>query len=133
MVRYPSLYQINTRVWLRELSDRLGRAATLADIPDVFLDQVAGLGFDYVWFLGLWQTGSAGRQVSLSHSDWLQEFQATLPGFTEADVSGSPFAVTGYTLHQDFGQEADLVSLKERLQPGKPQAHRGLRPQPHRP
>ena len=115
MVRYPSLYQINTRVWLRELSDRLGRPATLADIPDAFLDQVAAQGFDYVWFLGLWQTGSAGRQVSLSHSDWLKEFQATLPGFTEADVSGSPFAVTGYTLHRDFGREADLFSLKERL------------------
>ena len=62
MVRYPALYQINTRVWLRELSDHLGRAATLADIPDDFLDQVASLGFDYVWFLGLWQTGPAGRQ-----------------------------------------------------------------------
>ena len=115
MVRYPSLYQINTRVWLRELSDTLGRPATLADIPDDFLDQVAAQGFDYVWFLGLWQTGSAGREVSLSHPEWLQEFQATLPDFTEADVSGSPFAVTGYTLHRDFGQEADLIGLKERL------------------
>ena len=93
----------------------MGRPATLADIPDAFLDQVAAQGFDYVWFLGLWQTGPAGRQVSLSHPEWLQEFQATLPDFTEADVSGSPFAVTGYTLHRDFGQEADLFSLKERL------------------
>jgi glycosidase len=119
MVRYPSLYQVNTRVWLRELSDRLGRTATLADIPDAFLDQVAALGFDYVWFLGLWQTGQAGREVSLSHHEWLQEFQATLPGFTEADISGSPFAVTGYTLHKDFGLEADLISLKKRLQKRK--------------
>jgi glycosidase len=115
MTFYPSLYQINARVWLRELSDRLGRAATLANISDAFLDQVAALGFDYVWFLGLWQTGPAGRQVSLSHPEWLQEFRATLPDFTEADVSGSPFAVTGYTLHRDFGEEADLFSLKERL------------------
>jgi glycosidase len=119
MVRYPSLYQVNTRVWLRELSDRLGRAAKLADIPDDFLDKVAALGFDYLWFLGLWQTGQAGREVSLSHHEWLQEFQATLPGFTEADISGSPFAVTGYTLHKDFGPEADLVSLKKRLQKRK--------------
>jgi glycosidase len=115
MMRYPSLYQINTRVWLRELSDRLGRPATLADIPDEFLNQIGSLGFDYVWFLGLWQTGAAGRQVSLSHPEWLQEFQATLPDFTDADVSGSPFAVTGYTLHRDFGQEAFLLNLKERL------------------
>ena len=116
MVLYPSLYQINTRVWLRDLADDLGRAATLADIPDEFLDQVASQGFDFVWFLGLWQTGPAGREVSLSHPEWLKEFQATLPDISEDDVSGSPFAVTGYTLHRDFGQEADLLGLKQRLQ-----------------
>ncbi len=32
---YPSLYQINTRVWLMALSQALGRPATLDDIPDV--------------------------------------------------------------------------------------------------
>ncbi len=32
--RYPSLYQINTRVRLTELSRALGRPATLDDIPD---------------------------------------------------------------------------------------------------
>ena len=30
----PSLYQINTRVWLTELSHKLGRPATLDDIPE---------------------------------------------------------------------------------------------------
>jgi hypothetical protein len=59
------------------------RPANLADIPDEFLDQVAALGFDYVWFLGLWQTGSGGRQVSLSYPEWLKEFQATLPDFSK--------------------------------------------------
>ena len=32
--QYPSLYQINTRVWLRDLSRTLGRQATLDDISD---------------------------------------------------------------------------------------------------
>ncbi len=32
--KYPSLYQINTRVWLTELSEELARPATLDDIPD---------------------------------------------------------------------------------------------------
>ena len=116
MALYPSLYQIDTRVWLRELATPLGRPATLADIPDAWLDQVAAQGFDYVWFLGLWQTGPAGREVSLRHPEWLMEFQTTLPDFTEADVSGSPFAVQGYTLHRDFGPESDLLGLKQRLQ-----------------
>ncbi|HSO71041.1 MAG TPA: alpha-amylase family glycosyl hydrolase [Thermodesulfobacteriota bacterium] len=119
MALYPSLYQINTRVWLRELSSTLGRPATLADIPDSFLDRIASMGFDYVWFLGLWQTGPAGRLVSLSRPEWLQEYQATLLDFTEADVCGSPFAVTCYSLHRDFSPEAELLRLKERLRKRK--------------
>jgi hypothetical protein len=39
--RYPSLYQINTRVWSTELSRNLGRPATLDGIPDAELDRLA--------------------------------------------------------------------------------------------
>ena len=39
-VRYPALYQINTRVWLTELSRALGKRATLDDVPDTELDLV---------------------------------------------------------------------------------------------
>lgn len=116
MARHPALYQINTRVWLRELDSLGERPATLADIPDRALDHIASLGFDYIWFLGLWQTGPAGRLVSLSRADRLQEFRAALPDFTEADVTGSPFAVAGYTLHRDFGDWTAIVHLRERLQ-----------------
>ena len=31
---HPLLYEINTRCWLRELSERLGRHVTLADVPE---------------------------------------------------------------------------------------------------
>jgi hypothetical protein len=41
---YPSLYQLNTRVWLTERSRALGRPATLDDMPDAELDGVPGGG-----------------------------------------------------------------------------------------
>jgi len=44
----PALYQINTRVWLTELSKSLGRPVTLDDIPDAELDRLAELGFDWI-------------------------------------------------------------------------------------
>jgi hypothetical protein len=75
---YPSLYQINTRVWLTELSRALGKRATLDDIPDAELDRLAELGFDWVWFLSVWQTGPAAQQVSRSNAGWRKEFQETL-------------------------------------------------------
>ncbi len=77
--RYPALYQVNTRVWLTELSRALGRAATLDDVPDAELDRLAGLGFDWVWFLSVWQTGRAGQRVSRAHAEWRREFEETLP------------------------------------------------------
>ena len=45
-IKYPSLYQLNTRVWLTELGEALGRKATLDDVPDQALDQFAEMGFD---------------------------------------------------------------------------------------
>jgi hypothetical protein len=40
--RYPSLFQINTRVWLTQLPRDLRRRATLDDIPDVELVLICG-------------------------------------------------------------------------------------------
>lgn len=112
---YPSLYQINTRVWLQELSKDLGRPATLDDIPDEALDRIARAGFDWVWFLGLWQTGDAGRSISAGHPQWRQEFLELLPDLKDEDICGSPFAIQSYTLHADFGGAKSLSRLRRRL------------------
>src|SRR2546427_10450180 len=114
--RYPALYQINTRVWLTDLSRTLGRPTTLDDIPDSELDRLASLGFDSVWFLSVWQTGLAAQQVSRTNPEWRREFQETLPDLREQDISGSGFAITDYTVHADLGGDAALARLRERLQ-----------------
>jgi len=111
----PSLYQINTRVWLTELSRALGRPAALDDVPDAKLDRLAAMGFDWVWMLSVWQTGLAGQQVSRHHREWRQEFEATLPDLQEEDIAGSGFAITGYTVHQALGGDAALARLRKRL------------------
>lgn len=121
VARYPSLYQVNTRVWLTELSRNLGRKATLDDIPDAELDRLAQLGFDWVWLLSVWQTGLAAQRISRSNPEWRREFQETLPDLREEDISGSGFAITGYTVPQNLGGEAALARLRERLR------QRGLR------
>ena len=112
---YPSLYQINTRVWLSELSRSLGRPATLDDVPDAELDRVAAMELDWVWLLSVWQTGPAGRQVSLTNPEWREEFEHTLPDLSDDDIAGSGFAITGYTAHRDLGGDAALARMRERL------------------
>ena len=112
---YPSLYQINTRVWLTELSRTLGRPATLDNIPDSELDHLADMGFDWLWFLSVWRTGAAGQRVSRAHREWQNEFRETLPDLTEEDIVGSGFAITGYTVHSCLGGDASLARLRQRL------------------
>jgi hypothetical protein len=113
--RYPSLYQINTRVRLTEWSRSLGRPATLDDVPDAELDRIAALGFDWVWFLSVWQTGEAARRISRGSSEWRKEFRETLPDLSEDDIPGSGFAITDYKVHQALGGDVALQRLRERL------------------
>ena len=119
--RYPSLFQINTRVWLTELSKSVGRKATLDDVPDDQLDRLAALGFDWIWLLSVWQTGPAAQQISRKNLDWRHEFQETLPDLQDEDIAGSGFAIAGYTVHPELGGDAALARMRQRLR------DRGLR------
>jgi hypothetical protein len=111
----PMLYQINTRAYLHDLSGPLGRRATLDDVPDGLLDWLAAQGFQWAWFLGVWQTGEMGRRTALSHPDLQPQYSNILPDFTEEDVVSSPFAVQSYSVHGDFGGDAALARLRKRL------------------
>ena len=119
--RYPSLFQVNTRAYLSERTAKAGRPATLDDVPDEHLDEWAKAGFYLVWFLGVWQTGPAGQGVSASNQGWLAEYQRVLPDFRMSDVCGSCFAIRDYRVHEEFGGDAALERLRQRLR------DRGLR------
>jgi hypothetical protein len=110
-----TLFQVNTSATLSRLSRKLGKEATLDDFPDSELARLAGEGFDWIWFLGAWQTGPAGRQVSLSHAEWQAEYRQLLPDFQEDDVCGSCFAIQAYSAHVDFGGDAALGRLRDRV------------------
>jgi hypothetical protein len=113
--RYPSLYQINARVRLTDLSSNLGRPATLDDIPDAELDRLAELGIDWVWMLSVWRTGPAGQRVSRANREWREEFEETLPDLQEGDIGGSGFAIAGYAVPEALGRDSALARLRERL------------------
>jgi Alpha amylase, catalytic domain len=114
-LRYPSLFQINTRVWLERLSREAGRRVTLSEIDDTTIDGFAEQGFDWIWLLSVWQIGTAGRAVSRGNPQWRAEFQTVLPDLTEEDICGSGFAITAYTVSEALGGQTALVQLRERL------------------
>ena len=119
--RYPSLYEINTRAWLTNLTRQAGKPVTLADIDDAILDELAQRGFDWIWLLSVWQTGKASRAVSRSIPTWRVEFQVALSDLTEEDICGSGFAIKAYEVDEALGGEAALAEFRARL------ATRGIR------
>ena len=112
---HPLLYEINTRCWLRELSQRAGRPLTLAGVPESELARWAELGFTHVWLMGVWPSGPRSRAVALGSPELRQAFDQALPGWGEEDVSGSPYAVSGYTVADALGGEAALQHFRQQL------------------
>ena len=121
LARYPTLYELNTRVRLSELAQTLGRHATLDDITDAELEAFAAAGFDIVWLMGVWQTGEAARAISAADDAAVAHYRSILPDFAPADIVGSPFAVREYRVHADFGGDDALARLRTRMR------ERGLR------
>jgi len=113
--QYPVLYEVQTRATLHILSEELKRKATLDDIPDKMLDEWKENGFDWIWLLGIWKTGKAGREMSASKEHWMKEYKEALPDLKKEDIIGSCFAIREYTVHEDFGGERSLSDFRKRL------------------
>jgi glycosidase len=113
-VRFPLVYQLNTRVLIAEArGDR--SPGTLDDLPEALLDQTAARGFTWVWALGVWQTGAAGLREALAPA-MRAGYARDLPDVRDADVVGSPFAVRAYQTHEGLGGDAALDRLRRRLE-----------------
>lgn len=114
--RHPLVYEVNTRVLLRELSQATGMKITLATIPDKVIDAWAGLGFDAVWLMGIWTTGTLGREIALEHAGLRSDYRLVLPDLTNEDVLGSPYAVKAYVVSPMLGGTDGLKQLRRRLE-----------------
>jgi hypothetical protein len=118
---HPLVYEINTRVWLAELSRQTNAPVDLATVPDAPLEELARLGFDAVWLMGVWTTGPAAIAVARRHPGVLADCRRALGDLAGDDVVGSPYAISAYAVPPALGGDSGLAGLRERL------ARRGLR------
>jgi len=108
----PSIYQINTPVWLNTLSRKYGKHIDLNHVPAEVLDELADLHFDAVWLMGVWQRPTATRKSALNY---IHEYQGALPDVTEDDVIGSAYAIGGYTVDKQLGGRDGLAHFRQNL------------------
>jgi len=112
---YPSVYEINTWVWLNDLSRGGESALTLGTVPQSELERIAAYGFEAVWLMGVWERSRAARKVSREHPGWQDEYRHALPDYTRQDVVGSPYAIHDYRVDPSLGGDEELAGMRERL------------------
>lgn len=111
----PLIYEINTRVWLDELSRAAGKPLSLATVPDEVWDGIAGLGFDAVWLMGVWERSPAGIRISMQSAGLLEDFRRALPDFAAADNVGSPYCIRRYVADAHLGGPQGLAAARAAL------------------
>jgi hypothetical protein len=112
MPTQPLIYEINTWVWLEELSRRHNRPVTLATVPPEEWEAIAALGFDAAWLMGVWRRSPAGTRLARSLQPLLEECRAILPDFTPSDIQGSPYCIRDYTVDEHLGGPGALAAAR---------------------
>ncbi|MBX3085893.1 MAG: alpha-amylase [Anaerolineae bacterium] len=115
MRKHPLVYEINTWVWLNDLSSRYNKPITLASIPDEVIDELAGWGMDAIWTMGVWERSPRGREIALAHPDLQGDYNTALPGWKPQDVIGSPYAVHRYEVDAVLGGTDGLAKFRAQL------------------
>ncbi len=119
--KHPVIYEINTWVWLQELSQKYKTPVTLSKVPREVWDSLADLEVDAIWFMGVWERSPAGIAIANKDERLLETFRLSLPEFRPEDNVGSPYCVKQYSVDARLGGPRGLTAARREL------GRRGLR------
>jgi hypothetical protein len=112
---FPLVYEINTRVWLKELSSRHERTITLESVPDEEFTLLREGGFDMVWLMGVWKPSRYSSAIAAAHRGLRSEFLDHLKDLHPDDIAGSPYAIVSYEVNEAIGGYEGLHAFRKRL------------------
>jgi hypothetical protein len=111
----PHLLEISAWPWLERLSRGAGRVVTLGDVPAGEWDRIAGEGFEFLFLMGVWRRSAIGREIARTLESLRAEYDRVLPGWTNADVAGSPYCIQAYEPDDRMGGWAGLDAARREL------------------
>lgn len=112
----PTIYEVSTRPWLYSLSQKYGRnISRLVQVPIQEFQAIANLGVEYLWLMGVWQLGPYGLNHDRTDPDLIQSYNQVLPGWTTADVIGSPYAIVNFTCNPSICSDIELALIKKQV------------------
>lgn len=113
----PTIYEINTPIFLYEIGQRLGHPVTLADVPDTEWEMIARPGIDTVWFMGVWKRSQIAKDMAKGE-EWLK---VALPDMKDEDLLGSAYSIQEYAVDELLGGNVGLAVARTKL------AERGIK------
>src|SRR5271165_1431 len=117
----PVIYEIDTAVWLGDLSRAAAQLVTLADVTGSDWDAITPDGVNAVWLMGVWERSPAGLALANANQELQASFCEALPDLRPEDNVGSPYCVRRYVADDMFGGRDGLAAARAAL------AARGVR------
>ncbi len=111
----PTVYEINTAVWLQRLGRTGERPLHLDEVSGADWDALSELAVDAVWLMGVWERSPAGLAIALTNPDLEAGNRAALPDLRPEDVIGSPYCVRDYVVDPRFGGPDGLAAARDAL------------------
>lgn len=116
--RNPRIYEINTVVWLSELSRSRGVPVSLGQVPASEWNNLRSLGVDYIWFMGVWKRSSMGLRIfrqGPEYEPFLSHLDEIFPEWHDEDIVGSPYSITAYEPDLLVGTWDDIDRARQEL------------------
>jgi len=110
----PSIYEINTRVWIRRF-DTPEKKAKLDDVPDSYWDMLKDKGIDYVWLMGVWRINAEAVKKYCFEEGLISEYERSLKDWQDEDVIGSPYAIDRYDINPALGNDESIAKIRKAL------------------
>jgi glycosidase len=109
------ILEINTRVWLSDLEKKYGESLTLDNVPSAEWDEMQNMGFNIVWFMGIWGRSPLGKKISQENTSLYEEYSRSLPDWNMEDLTGSPYCIKDYAVDERFGGNSSLAAARAEL------------------
>jgi glycosidase len=111
MMLNPKLYEINTRVWIKQF----GENTKIDSIPLSIFQDLAAKGINIIWLMGVWKTCPSIISKCCFEPELTSVYNKSLSDWDKNDVIGSPFAIDRYEVNSQLGCLDDVIKLKEKL------------------
>lgn len=111
----PVIYEINTRLWLKDLSAKYRRPVDLETVPSGEMERFAANGIDAVWLMGVWTRSSEGVKIARLAPGLKEEFRRALGNPDKEDIGASPYAILSYEVDRELGGKQALAVFRAGL------------------